>query len=118
MLHKRKNMKQPDKMRCSHILLSWDQSINSTHSRELAFAIYDAQTIITELKSGGLSWSAAVKEHTACDASRFKNGNLGWFEESDIVNEIWQACLLTKKDELFPEPVNSPYGIHIIYRTG
>ena len=110
--------KIPEKMRCSHILLSWDQAIESTHSRELAFAIHDATMLIAELKRGGLSWDTAVKENTACKTTWNNGGDLGWFSEIEITEEIWRACLATPVDELFPEPVNSPYGIHIIYRTG
>jgi parvulin-like peptidyl-prolyl isomerase len=110
--------KTPTKMRCSHILLSWDKAIDSTHSRDLAFAIHDAKLIIAELMQGGLSWNTAVKEHTACRVSWQNGGDMGWFDENDITTEIWNTCLITPVGEVFPEPVNSPYGIHIIYRTG
>lgn len=105
-------------MRCSHILLSWDQANDSTHSRELAFAIHDAKALIAELKAGGLSWNTAVKENTACKTTWLNGGDLGWFPEMEITHEIWTACLATPVGELFPEPVNTRYGVHIIFRTG
>lgn len=110
--------KLPQKMRCAHILLSWDQAINSTHSRELVFAIHDAKIIIAELQRGGYSWETAVKEHSACSETFWKGGDLGWFSQDEILDEIWVACLATPKGELFPEPVQSPFGVHILYRTG
>lgn len=110
-------MKKPSKVRCSHILLSWDEAVNSTHSRDLVFAVKDGQDIIKELKAGGLSWSTAVKEHSACD-SWTAGGDLGWFEEHEVTPELWNACMVCKKDELLDEPIQSPYGIHIITRTG
>ncbi len=110
--------KVPGKMRCSHILLSWDKALNSTHSRELVFAIHDAKTIIAEVKSGGVQWHIAVKEHSACEGSRYKSGDLGWFQEHEITAEIWIACMVTKVGEIADEPIQSPYGIHIIMRTG
>jgi hypothetical protein len=110
--------KIPEKMRCSHILLSWDQAIESTHSRELAFAIHDAKQIISDLEKGTISWNVAVKEHTACRHSWNNGGDLGWFEEHEITPEIWIACLTTKVGDLSLEPINSPYGVHIIFRTG
>jgi len=110
--------KIPDKMRCSHILLSWDGAINSSHSRDLIFAIYDAKEIINDLLQGSVSWNVACKEHSACDATYYQGGDLGWFEEHQITSEIWNACLITPIGDLFPEPIDSPYGVHIITRTG
>lgn len=105
------------KIRCSHILLSWKEAINSTHSRELIFAVDDANKIIRELKSGGISWKTACKEHSAC-SSYYKDGDLGWFEQHEINQEIWKAAVSISKGDLYPAPVMSPYGIHIITRTG
>jgi parvulin-like peptidyl-prolyl isomerase len=31
---------------------------------------------------------------------------------------IWNACLITPVGELCQEPVDTPYGVHIIFRTG
>jgi parvulin-like peptidyl-prolyl isomerase len=108
----------PKKMRCSHILLSWDGARESTHSRELAYAIHDAKMIIADLQRGGYSWNTAVDEHTACKTTWNNGGDLGWFEEQDIHVAIWNTCLVTPVGELFPEPVDTPYGVHIIFRTG
>lgn len=108
----------PEKVRCSHILLSWDKALHSTHSRELVFAIHDAKQIIEDLQKGTITWKIAVKEHSACLESWQKGGDLGWFPEHVISPEIWSACLATPIDALFPEPIISPYGVHIIYRTG
>ena len=111
-------MTKPSKVRCSHILLSWDQAFESTHSRELVFAIHDAKEIIASLKGGGYTWQAAVKEHSACPHSWVSDGDLGWFKFGEVTPELWNACLICPIDELLEEPVQSPYGIHIITRTG
>lgn len=108
----------PKKMRCSHILLSWDQAIDSTHSRELAFALHDAKQILFDLQKGIIAWNIAVKEHTACRHTWNNGGDLGWFDEHDMLAEVWIACLTTAIGELAAEPINSPHGIHIIFRTG
>lgn len=108
----------PTKMRCSHILLSWDKAINSTHTRELCFAIHDAKTIMADLKKGSITWNIAVREHSACMDTGFETGDLGWFEQHEITPEIWTACLVTEIGDVFPEPITSPYGVHIIFRTG
>ncbi len=108
----------PTKMRCSHILLSWHGAKNSTHTREIAFALHDAKIILADLKKGSITWNIAVREHSACMQTGFDTGDLGWFEQHEITPEIWTACLVTPVGDIFPEPINSPYGIHIIYRTG
>jgi len=106
-----------DKMRCSHIMLSWDGAINSSHSRDLVYAISDAKEIIRDLKNGSISWKNACKEHSACD-SWFYDGDLGWFERHEITPEIWFGCSILEEGEISSEPIQSPYGIHILMRTG
>lgn len=107
------------KVRASHILLSWDKAINSTHSRELAFAVHEAKRIIAELKRGGYSWEQAVKEHSACEHSWYRDGDLGWFDINDNVDEtLYLSVLSCPKGELLEEPIQTPYGVHILTRTG
>jgi parvulin-like peptidyl-prolyl isomerase len=107
------------KVRCSHILLSYDDAIESSHSREIYFAVFDAKQIIAELKRGGLTWATAVKEHSACPHSWYRDGDLGWFDINDgVCPELYYSTLAAPKDELLEEPVQTPYGIHIITRTG
>lgn len=112
-------METHPKVRASHILLSWDEAINSTHSRDLYFAIWEAKRIIGELKKGGYSWEQAVKEHSACEHSWYRDGDLGWFDLNDgVVPELYFSILACPKGELLDEPIQTPYGIHIITRTG
>jgi parvulin-like peptidyl-prolyl isomerase len=107
------------KVRCSHILLSYDKAIESTHTRELYYAIWDAKQIIAELKGGGVSWASAVKEHSACPHSWYRDGDLGWFDLNDgVVPELYLSVRAAPKDQLLEEPIQTPYGIHIIVRTG
>ena len=47
-----------------HILLSYDEAINSTHSRGLFFAVFEAKEIIKELKDGKISWEKVVSRNT------------------------------------------------------
>ena len=107
------------KVRCSHILLSWDGAIESTHSRDLVFAVWEAKQIIQSLKSGGYSWGTAVKEHSACPHSYIADGDLGWFDLNDgVTPELYYSTLACPIGELLDEPIESRYGVHIITRTG
>jgi len=110
--------KAPDKMRLSHVLISWDGAVNSTHTRELVFAIHEAKMLMSELQKGTMTWTQAVKGHSACVDTPFGTGDLGWREQHEITPELWVAGVITKIGELSPEPIQSPYGIHIVMRTG
>lgn len=118
-LEKTFNLSHMKKVRCSHILLSYAEAINSTHSRDLFFAVWEAKEIIKELKNGRISWEKAVKEHSACDHSWYRDGDLGWFDLNDgVTPELYNACLIHEVGDLLDEPIQSPYGLHIIHRTG
>lgn len=118
-LEKTFNLNHMKKVRCSHILLSYDEAINSTHSRGLFFAVFEAKEIIKELKNGRISWEKAVKEHSACEHSWYRDGDLGWFDLNDgVTPELYNACLIHEVGDLLDEPIQSPYGLHIIHRTG
>ena len=107
------------KVRCSHILLSFDTALNSTHSRGIYFAVFEAKEIIKELKNGRISWEKAVKEHSACEHSWYRDGDLGWFDLNDgVTPELYNACLIHEVGDLLDEPIESSYGMHIIHRTG
>ena len=92
-LEKTFNVNHMKKVRCSHILISFDEAINSSHSRGIYFAVFEAKQIIKELKGGGYSWEQAVKEHSACQHSWYRDGDLGWFDLNDgITPELYNAC--------------------------
>lgn len=110
--------KAPDKMRLSHVLISWDGAVNSTHTRELVFAIHEAKMLMSELQKGTMTWAQVVKGHSACVDTPFGTGDLGWREQHEITPELWVAGVITKIGDLAPEPIQSPYGIHIVMRTG
>ena len=83
------------KVRCSHILLSHEDAIESTHSKQLYFAVHDAKMIIGELLRGGITWGTAVKEHSACPHSWYRDGDLGWFDITDGVGHCTDSMYYT-----------------------
>ena len=104
------------KLRASHILLSHRDAKPPTHSRGIAVAMNEAEELIRELKAGGISFEQAARENSACP-SKERGGDLGWFEESAMAIEFSQACKSIQKDDIGP-PCISPFGVHIILRTG
>ena len=104
------------RMKASHILLSHRQATPPTHSRGIAQAMMEAEKLITELKAGGTSFEQAARENSACP-SKARGGDLGWFEEETMALEFSGACKNIQKDDIGP-PCISPFGVHIILRTG
>lgn len=104
------------KMRASHILLSHRQASPPTHTRGIAQTMVVAQDLIKELEAGGLSFEQAARENSACP-SKDRGGDLGWFEEEAMVLEFSGACKNIQKGNLGP-PCITPFGVHIILRTG
>ena len=46
-LEKTFNVNHMKKVRCSHILISYDEAINSSHSRGIYFAVFEAKAFST-----------------------------------------------------------------------
>ena len=104
------------KLRASHILLSHRDAKPPTHTRGIAQAMITAEELIKEIKSGGVTFEAAAWENSACP-SKSKGGDLGWFEEESMVLEFSGACKNILKGDIGP-PCITPFGVHIILRTG
>ena len=104
------------KLRASHILLSHRQANPPTHSRGIAQTMTEAEALIKDLKSGGISFEQAARENSACP-SKARGGDLGWFEEESMVIEFSSACKNIQKNDIGP-PCITPFGVHIIMRTG
>lgn len=105
------------KLKAKHILLSYDEAQMSTHTRPLGVAMQEAERIIKELKTGKLNWDKAAYENSACPSGKASMGDLGEFDELDMVPEFSEAVKRLHIDEIGP-PVVSPFGVHIIVRTG
>ena len=70
------------KLKCKHILLSYDKAENSSHERPLGVAVEDAEKLILELKKGDISWDEApAKNSSASGPARWR---FGWFEEEKM----------------------------------
>lgn len=49
------------------------------------------------------------------DGSRDSGGDLGWFQQGDMIDEFWDASIKLKVQEFTKEPVKSMFGYHIIF---
>jgi|TARA_B100001057_G_scaffold300088_1_gene300232 parvulin-like peptidyl-prolyl isomerase len=105
------------KFKCKHILLSYDKSPNSTHERPLGAAVADAEKLIIDLKKGDITWDEAAAKHSACASGPRHGGDLGWQEEQHFHPDFSEAVKVIGIDTIGP-PVISPWGVHIVLRTG
>ena len=105
------------KFRCKHILLSHKDAENSSHERPLGAAMTEAETLIKELKSGEISWTDAAGKYSACASGPRHGGDLGWQEEEHFHPDFANAVKVIPMDTIGP-PVISPWGVHIVLRTG
>ena len=48
------------KLKCKHILLSYDKAENSSHERPLGVAVSDAEQLIKDIKSSKISFPEAA----------------------------------------------------------
>jgi len=71
-----------------------------------------AKEVIAELKKGG-NFAELAKEKSS-DSSAANGGDLGWFTPSMMVPPFAQAVAKMEKGKFSEEPVQTPFGWHVI----
>lgn len=98
-----------------HILIKVDtESENGLTDNE---AKEKAEKIIKQLNDGA-DFDTLVKENSDDTGSKENNGDLGYFNKGDMVEEFETAAYKLKINEYTKEPVKTTYGYHIILKTG
>ena len=104
-----------DTVRASHILLMYAGSERSTATRSKEEAANGIQSIKAQLDGGG-DFAALAREHSDCPTGA-RGGDLGSFGRGRMVKAF--------EDTAFALPVGAtsdvietPFGYHIIQRTG
>ena len=92
-----------------HILLA--AAPDDVEAREKAHA--DAVILIQHLQDNKSDFASTAKIHSACP-SKGQGGNLGQITKGSTVPEFEVALGKLKEGELSREPVETPYGFHII----
>lgn len=105
------------KFKCKHILLSYDKAENSSHDRPLGVAMKDAEDLILQLKRGEITFDEAAGKYSACASGPRNGGDLGWQEETHFHPDFSNAVKVIGIDSIGP-PVITPWGVHIVVRTG
>lgn len=105
------------KFRCKHILLSHKDAENSSHDRPLGEAFAEAERLIKKLRSGEIKFEEAAAMHSACASGPRNGGDLGWQDETHYHVDFANAVKVIGTDTIGP-PVISPWGVHVVLRTG
>jgi len=104
-----------DQVRASHILLMYAGSMRSSASRSKEDAHQKIQQIQTKL-AGGDDFAALARAHSDCPSSS-KGGDLGTFGRGQMVGPFEQATYALEVGAT-SGIVETPFGYHIIKRTG
>ena len=105
----------PDQVRVSHILLMYMGSMRSTATRSKD----EALRLITELKAevgAGGDFAALARRHSDCPSGR-RGGDLGPFGRGAMVEAFEQAAFGLAVAAT-SDVVETPFGYHLIRRTG
>ena len=100
---------QGPRVRASHILITVPQNADAAAKQQ---AKTKAEGILKDLK-GGKDFAAAAKENSQDPGSAVNGGDLGFFEQGQMVPPFEQAAFALKPGEM-SELVESQFGYHII----
>lgn len=102
-------------VRASHILLMYKGSMRSSASRSKAEAEQQIQQIAGKLQAGE-AFATLAKAHSDCPSSA-KGGDLGKFGRGQMVGPFEDAAFGLEVGQT-SGVVETPFGYHIIQRTG
>lgn len=100
---------QGARVRASHILIPVQENADAA-TKQTAKA--KAEALLKELKAGK-DFAATAKENSQDPGSAPNGGDLGFFEQGQMVPPFEQAAFALKPGEM-SELVESPFGFHII----
>lgn len=105
----------PSSVRASHILLMYQGSMRSTATRSQAEAQQQIQKLQTEIQNGG-DFAKLASQHSDCPSSA-KGGDLGSFGRGQMVAAFEEAAFGMEVGQT-SGVVETPFGYHLIQRTG
>lgn len=113
---------EPDKVRCSHLLVKHNQSRrpsswrdqNITRSKDEALDLI--QKYIEQIKSGDEQFEYLASQYSDCSSAK-KGGDLGLFGRGQMQKPFEDASFALKVGDM-SGPVFTESGVHIILRTG
>lgn len=105
----------PNSVRASHILLMYQGSQRSSATRSKEEAQQQIQQIQGQLQQG-TDFATLAREHSDCPSSS-KGGDLGSFGRGQMVGPFEDAAFGMEVGQT-SGVVETPFGYHLIQRTG
>ncbi len=96
--------------KASHILIKPKGSTN----QDTANAMDQAENILNKIREGA-SFASMAKKH-GTDATASKGGDLGWFQDGEMVGPFNEAVKDNEKGDMFT--VKTKFGVHVVKVTG
>ncbi|MDD5309094.1 MAG: peptidylprolyl isomerase [Deltaproteobacteria bacterium] len=104
------------KLSASHILFAYKGAMRAaptvTRTKEEAQAL--AKQVCEKIKAGA-DFAQMAKQYSDCP-SKERGGDLGVFPSNAMAPEFTAGVQALKEGELSPEPVESPFGFHVVKR--
>jgi parvulin-like peptidyl-prolyl isomerase len=104
-----------DTVRASHILLMYQGSERSSATRAKPDALAGIQQIKARIDAGG-DFAAEAKAHSDCPSGQ-RGGDLGAFGRGQMVDAFEKTTFALPVGGM-SDVIETPFGYHIILRTG
>lgn len=98
-------------IRASHLMLRSSPERDEEETRLLAQAILDS------IKNGQATFEELVQRHSEDQFSQPKNGDIFYFTAAQLPVEFEEAAYKTEVGQVYPEVVQTRFGLHIIKVT-
>ena len=108
-------MNMADQINASHILLMYAGSERSSATRSKEEAQSQIDDIAKQLQ-GGAEFAALARQHSDCGSAQ-SGGDLGGFGRGQMVKGFEDAAFAIGVGDT-SAVVETPFGFHIIHRTG
>jgi peptidyl-prolyl cis-trans isomerase NIMA-interacting 1 len=108
----------PEQIAAQHVLVAWKGAQNAPASikRTKADAKKRADEVAAKAKASGADFSALVSEYTDDEGTKGRQGSLGKFSRSKMTPAFADAAFALGVDQV-SEPVETPFGYHVIKRN-
>jgi peptidyl-prolyl cis-trans isomerase C len=100
---------QPERVRASHILIGFPQGADDAAKSQ---ARAKAADVLKEVKAGG-DFAALAKQHSTDPGSGAQGGDLGFFQQGQMVPPFDKAAFSMKPGQT-SDLVETDFGVHII----
>ena len=100
---------QPERVKASHILIRVEENADAK-AKDAAKA--KATDVLKQVKAGK-DFAALAKEHSQDPGSAVQGGDLGFFQQGQMVGAFERAAFALKPGEV-SDIVETPFGFHII----